>query len=403
MRVKTGIDVCVEKGVKKFKGERVGLLIHPASVDSKLRYTQDLFIQTIRPSDYQTIRLSNHKNKCKVVALFAPEHGLYSTQEYMKGVKSFRDSHSNLPVYSLYGETLKPTNLMLKEIDTMVIDLQDVGTRYYTFIWTMALTLQACAQNKKRVVILDRPNPINGITLEGPVLESDFSSFVGLYPIPVRHSMTIGELAIMFNSHFKISAELEVIKMQGWNRKMWFDETGLPWVMPSPNMAILETAIVYPGMCLLEGTNISESRGTSRPFELFGAPWIDEWKLCQELNKEKLPGVIFRPVHFIPSASKFKNELCKGAQLHITQRDEFLPFLTGVHIVKVIRNMYPKLFKWRQPPYEYEEKKLPFDSLAGNSWLREYIEQDKPLKEIQSQCEKELESFKHIREQYLLY
>lgn len=395
MSVKTGIDVCIEEEFKEFNGKRIGLLIHPASVDSNLRHTQDLFIQTIR--------LSDHKNKCKVVALFTPEHGLYGTQEYMEEVKSFRDSHSSLPVYSLYGKTLKPTNLMLKEIDTMVIDLQDVGTRYYTFIWTMALTLLACAKNKKQVVILDRPNPINGITLEGPVLESDFSSFVGLYPIPIRHSMTIGELAGMFNSHFKISAELEVIKTQGWNRKMWFDETGLPWVMPSPNMAILETAIVYPGMCLLEGTNISEGRGTSRPFELFGAPWIDELKLCQELNKEKLPGVIFRPVHFIPSASKFKNELCKGAQLHITTRDEFLPFLTGVHIVRITRNMYPKFFKWRQPPYEYEEKKLPFDSLAGNSWLREYIEQDKPLKEIQSQCEKELESFKHIREQYLLY
>lgn len=386
MKVKTGIDICVEERFKEFKGKRVGLLIHPASIDSKLRYTQNLFLQN-----------------CKLKALFVPEHGLYGTQEYMEGVRSFHDPRSNLPVYSLYGKTLKPTSEMLQDIDIMVIDLQDVGTRYYTFIWTMALTLQACAQNKNPVVILDRPNPINGITLEGPILEPDFSSFVGLYPIPVRHGMTIGELATLLNSHFKIGVELEVIKMQGWNRKMWFDETELHWVMPSPNMATLETAIVYPGMCLLEGINISEGRGTSRPFALFGTPWIDEWKLCQELNKENLSGVIFRPAHFIPSTSKFKNELCKGAQLHITQRDEFLPFLTGIYIIKVIRTLYPEFFKWRQPPYEYEEKKLPFDLLAGNSWLREYIEQDKPLKEIQSQWGKELKSFKHIREQYLLY
>ncbi len=387
MKVKTGIDVCVENKFKKFKGKKIGLLIHPASVDSKLRYTQDLFLKN-----------------CDVKVLFTPEHGLDGTKEYMEDVKSFNDSRSGLPVYSLYGETLKPTDEMLQKIDTMVIDLQDVGSRYYTFIWTMALTIQACAQNKKRVIILDRPNPINGIILEGPVLETDFSSFVGLYPIPVRHSMTIGELAIMLNSQFKIGAEIEVIKMQGWNRKMWFNETRIPWVMPSPNMATLETAIVYPGMCLLEGTNISEGRGTTRPFEFFGAPWLDNLKLCQELNKENLPGIVFRPIHFIPSASKFKNKLCKGAQLHITQRDEFLPFLTGIYIIKVIKNMYPKFFEWRKPPYEYEEKKLPFDSLVGNSWLRKYIEQNiGAIQELPLQWEKELKSFNSIRKQYLLY
>jgi len=402
MSVQTGIDVCIEDRFKKFKGKRVGLLIHPASVDSKLRYTQDLFLQNVGNRHARSLPNRPHK-KLNVKALFTPEHGLYGTQEYMKGVESFRDSRSGLPVYSLYGETLKPTSKMLEEIDTMVIDLQDVGTRYYTFIWTTALTLRACAQNNKQVVILDRPNPINGTTLEGPVLSPNFSSFVGLYPIPVRHSMTIGELARMFNLHFKIRAELEIIKMQGWHRKMWFDETGLPWVMPSPNMATFETAIVYPGMCLLEGTNISEARGTTRPFELFGAPWIDERKLCQELNKENLPGVVFRPVHFIPYTSKFKEKLCKGAQLHITQRIQFEPFLTGVHIIKVIKNMYPKFFEWRKPPYEYEHKKLPFDLLAGNSWLRKFIEQDKPLKEMQSRWGKELETFKSIREEYLLY
>lgn len=397
MEVWTGIDVCVENRFKEFKGLKIGLLVHSASVNSNLRYTWDLFQKT----EYR-------RQKLNVKALFNPEHGLYGTQQYMEGVKSGYDFRTSLPVYSLYEtckEKLAPTEEMLSGIDIMVIDLQDIGTRYYTYIWTMVLVMQACARYKKKVVVLDRPNPLNGVSVEGPVLSPEFSSFVGLYSIPVRHGMTIGELALMFNSHFKIGAELKVIKMQVWKREMWFDDTGLPWVMPSPNMPTLNTAIVYPGMCLLEGTNISEGRGTTKPFEFFGAPWIEPYELCDILNKKDLPGVIFRPVHFIPWSSKYKGELCKGAQVHITDRDKFLSFLTGVYIIKTVKDMYTQFFEWRNPPYEYETKKMPFDLLAGNSTLRKFIESDSvgTIHELSLHWENEIESFASIREQYLLY
>lgn len=385
-RVKTGIDVCIENGFKEFRNARLGLLIHSASVASNLKTAQELFIRG-----------------CKVVALFAPEHGIYGNLQAMVPASSAKDPQTGLPVYSLYGKRLKPTRKMLQNIDIMVIDLQDIGTRYYTFIWTMALTLQSCAEYKIPVVILDRPNPINGLSLEGPILCPGFSSFVGLYPIPVRHGMTIGELAKLFNMEFEIFANLKIIKMHNWRRNMWFDDTKLPWVPPSPNMPTLGTALVYPGMCLLEGTNISEGRGTTKPFELFGAPWIDPFELSGKLNNKKLPGVIFMPVYFTPCASRFKNKTCGGAMLHITNRNKFLPFLTGVHIIRTIYNAYKEFFKWANPPYEYEYEKLPFDLLTGSSTIRLTIERNQALRKHQEQWKKGLKKFNPIRKKYLLY
>jgi uncharacterized protein YbbC (DUF1343 family) len=254
---------------------------------------------------------------------------------------------------------------MLDGLDVLLIDLQDVGSRYYTFVWTMYLCMRACERCGIAVVVLDRPNPINGLTIEGPVLDPNHRSFVGMHPIPIRHGRTIGELAQQFRKETFPNCELSVLPLKNWDRAMWFDQTGLPWVMPSPNMPTVDTATVYPGMCLFEGTNISEGRGTTRPFEIFGAPFIDAEKLCAELKSLKLPGVFFRENYFQPTFQKFAGQLCGGAQIHVIDRDEFRPFQTGVEIIREIGRLHPDQFAWKQPPYEYEREKLPIEILLG--------------------------------------
>jgi uncharacterized protein YbbC (DUF1343 family) len=347
------LDHLDELWPKKLRGARVGALLHPASVSSKLehasrvleRYNDDLF---------------------RLVAFFGPQHGfLGQTQDNMMEWKSYEHPRLRIPVYSLYAEHREPTAEMLQDLDVLLVDLQDIGARYYTFIWTMYLCMRACEKNGVATVVLDRPNPINGISVEGPLLDPHYRSFVGLHLIPVRHGKTIGELAQQFRDEAFPKCELSILAMKNWKRQMWFDETGLQWVMPSPNMPTLDTATVYPGMCLLEGTNISEGRGTTRPFEIFGAPFIDPEKLSSELNALNLPGVFFRENYFQPTFHKFAGELCGGAQIHVTDRDEFRPFLTGVEIIKRIRKMHPEQFQWKQPPYEYEWKRLPIEILIG--------------------------------------
>jgi uncharacterized protein YbbC (DUF1343 family) len=254
---------------------------------------------------------------------------------------------------------------MLESLDVLLVDLQDIGSRYYTFIWTLYLCMRACERYGTAVIVLDRPNPINGVMTEGPVLEPSYKSFVGMHPIPVRHGRTIGELAQQFRDEAFPKCELSVLPMKNWERAMWFDETGLPWVMPSPNMPTVETATVYAGMCLFEGTNISEGRGTTRPFEIFGAPFIDSEKLCTELNALKLPGAFFRENYFQPTFQKFAGHLCGGAQIHVIDRECFQPFRMAVEIIKHIRKTYPEHFQWKQPPYEYEWKRLPIEILIG--------------------------------------
>jgi len=254
---------------------------------------------------------------------------------------------------------------MLKDLDVLLVDLQDVGARYYTFIWTMYLCMRACEKAHIEVVVLDRPNPINGVTTEGPLFDPNYKSFVGLHSIPVRHGKTVAELAVQFRDEVFPDCGLSILPMKNWQRQMWFDQTGLPWVMPSPNMPTLDTATVYPGMCLLEGTNISEGRGTTRPFEIFGAPFVKAEVLCRELSALRLPGVFFRENYFQPTFHKFAGELCSGAQLHVTDRNAFHPFQTGVEIIRALRKLYPRQFAWKQPPYEYEHKKLPIEILLG--------------------------------------
>ncbi|NNC90431.1 MAG: DUF1343 domain-containing protein [Akkermansiaceae bacterium] len=301
-----------------------------------------------------------------LVALFGPQHGFTATtQDNMVEWRGFTHPRLGIPVHSLYGEHREPTPAMLEGLEALVVDLVDVGARYYTFVWTLFLCMKACETAGVPVIVCDRPNPINGVTVEGEPQDPAYLSFVGLRPLPVRHGRTIGELARMFRDEDFPGCRLEVLPMRGWDREMWQDDTGLPWVLPSPNMPTLDTATVYPGMCLLEGTNLSEGRGTTRPFELFGAPWIDREALASRLNALGLPGAWFRKASFEPTFQKCAGAVCHGAQLHVTNRGEFLPVRTGIEIIRVVRDLWPEEFAWKQPPYEYEYEKLPIEILAG--------------------------------------
>src|SRR5436190_9462091 len=322
MAVLLPLDHLEELWPEKLRGARLGALLHPASISSSFEHAAEI----LERASGRLFRLQ---------ALFGPQHGyLGQTQDNMIEWQSYEHPRLRIPIYSLYGEHREPTPAMLKNLDALLIDLQDVGARYYTFIWTMFLCLRACQENDVPVVVLDRPNPINGIVTEGPRLDPAYRSFVGLHPLPVRHGRTIAELARLFRDEAFPRCRLTVLPMKGWKRQMWFDETGLPWVMPSPNMPTLDTATVYPGMCLLEGTNLSEGRGTTRPFELFGAPFIDAEALTRELNQLALPGVHFRAARFQPAFHKFAGEICGGAQLHVIDRDLFTPYRAGLEIIR---------------------------------------------------------------------
>jgi len=385
----TGLDLIEKLWPKDLKTARVGLVVHPASIDRWLEHA---------------VTVCARSKKFKLTTLFGPQHGIMGqTQDNMIEWEGFRDPATGLPVYSLYGKTRKPARETLADVDVLVIDLQDVGARYYTFIWTLDLCMQACHEAGKTVIVLDRPNPIGGHMTEGPVLLPDFTSFVGLRPLPVRHGMTIGEVGVYLCATFYPGLDYRVVAMEGWKRKMWFDDTRLPWALPSPNMPTLDTALVYPGMCLLEGTNLSEGRGTTRPFEIFGAPFIHPETLVKTLDGFKLPGVVFRPLSFQPTFQKHANMLCGGAQIHVTDREKFKPFKTGVAILKAIHNTWPRDFAWKQPPYEYEEVKMPIDILAGTDRLRTDIESWKELNEMESWWKEETKTFEKIRKHYLIY
>lgn len=390
MRIKVGLEVLLKEKIELLKNKRVGLVAHQPSVTSSLDHAVDL--------------LNAHPD-VNLTAVFGPQHGIWGeTQDNMIEWESYRDPRTGLPFFSLYGETRKPAPEMLSQVDMLVIDLQDIGSRYYTYIYTMALAMEASADLGKEVLILDRPNPINGTDIEGPILDPDFKSFVGLYPIPVRHGMTIGELALMFNQEEKIGCDLQVVSMQGWNRKNFFDETNFPWVIPSPNMPSVNTATVYPGMCLFEASNVSEARGTTLPFEISGAPWIkDPHAFSDRMKQFGLPGVIFRPLYFIPTFHKWKDRLIGGVQIHVTDRHAFKPFFTGLALLSAYRQAGEQDFKWNPPPYEYEYRLLPFDILAGSDQVRLAIDKGTPLETIEKSWDDGLKDFKKKRENYLLY
>lgn len=402
--VKLGVTVLLDDRMDLIRGKRVGLIANPSSFDACLESDIELF----------------RAHDVKLVALYGPEHGVRGNAQAGQTVPFYYDEDYKLPVFSLYGQTHKPppdmlTNIdkymrsfdtqhtgkspaagALSGIDVMIFDLQDAGARVYTFVATMAYAMQSCADAGIPFIVLDRPNPINGVTMEGPVLEyPKYSSFIGLYPIPLRHGMTVGELAKLFNAKFlPKEADLTVVPMENWHRDEWFDETSLPWVMPSPNLPAFDSAAVYPGQVLLEGTNLSEGRGTTRPFELFGAPWIDGFVLAKALNGLHLPGVKFREVWFTPTFSKFQGILCGGCQLHITDRKAFQPVATTLNVLAVVKQLYGGRLKFHAGY---------FDKVMGTSSVREALKRGESVKKIIASFQLGLDDFARMRAPFLLY
>ncbi len=403
--VKLGVDVFFERHLDLVKGKKVGLITNPSGVNGRLQSTIDLF------RDHPGVELA---------ALYGPEHGVRGNAQAGEYVPFYMDEKFKVPVFSLYGPSMKPQagmfkgidefmrsfdtthadkkleSSMTKDIDVLVYDIQDVGTRVYTYEATMAYAMQAAAEAGIDFIVLDRPNPITGVSMEGPILEyPEFSSFVGLYPVPLRFGLTIGELARLYNEKFlEKKARLTVVPMDGWTRGMWHDQTGLPWVIPSPNMPTPETAMVYPGQVFFEGTNVSEGRGTTRPFEFFGAPWIDGFELTKKLNALGLPGVIFREQWFTPIFSKFKEEMCGGCQIHVTDRDAYRSLETTLHVIKTLRDMYPGKFKFHE---KY------FDKIMGTASVRKAIEAGMGVSEIVTGWADGLAKFAELRKLFLLY
>jgi len=389
-RVKIGAEILIEKHLDLIKGKKIGIVTNHTG---------------ILPDGRHIVDVLNEIEGVKIVALFGPEHGIRGEVPDGKSISHGVDTKTGIPVFSLYGEVKKPTEEMLKDIDILIFDIQDVGARFYTYISTMSYCMEACAETGKKFIVLDRPNPIRGVYVDGPILEPRFKSFVGLHPIPVAHGMTVGELAKMFNDEGwlenGVKADLTVVKMENYSRRMWFDQTGLPWVKPSPNMMTLKTAIVYTATCFIEGTNVSEGRGTQHPFEWIGAPWIDGEKLAKELNYYKLPGVKFEPISFTPTDiekvtvdPKYEGEKCGGVYLNVYDREKFEPVKVGVYILYALKKLYPDKFKWRTAGQ---------DRLWGTDKVRLMIDEGKKPDEIIKTWEDDVKKFLSIRQKYLLY
>lgn len=387
--IKTGIEQLANNPPAWLKGKRLGLLCNQASTDRNFRHSRDI-INSALPG--------------QLTCIFSPQHGFFADkQDNMIESAHAKDRATGLPLFSLYGQTRKPDRTMFDHLDMLLIDLQDVGTRVYTFIYTMAYCLEAAAEFGKKVVVLDRPNPIGGELIEGNLVEDDYRSFVGLYPIPMRHGLTMGELARLFNDHFGINAELEIITMSGWQRGMYFDDTGQPWLFPSPNMPTLETALVYPGQVIWEGTSVSEGRGTCRPFELFGAPYFAHDRFLAALDPSDLAGAVLRPVAFAPTSNKYQGELCNGFQLQVTDRQAFLPYRTSLALLSTTLQLYGEHFTYKEPPYEYEYKKLPMDMILGSRTLREALEAGTRIAELEDGWQADLAGFDALRRNFFLY
>ncbi len=360
VQVKTGLENFIESPPEWIKRLRIGLLCNPASVNRDMVHAKTCI---------------NERFPGRLTALFSPQHGFFAEkQDNMIQSGHMADPDLNIPVFSLYSETRSPARDMFDLIDVLIVDLQDVGTRVYTFISTMAFCMEAARESCKTVVVLDRPNPVNGVKIEGNLLSTNYRSFVGLYPIPMRHGLTIGELAILFNTRFEIGCDLVVIPMQNWKREMYFEDTGLPWVAPSPNMPTPETALVYPGQVLWEGTNVSEGRGSTLPFRIFGAPYIDSRKILADLPEHALSGIVLRPCVFLPWHNKWEGEPCNGFQIHVMNKDAYCSYDTSVAIMQAVRRNHPDAFKWKLPPYEYEYKKLPIDVISGGQTVRRRVD-----------------------------
>ncbi len=347
---------------------RLGLLCNPASVDRQLRHARDLIA---------------HRFPGRLTALYAPQHGFQAEkQDNMVESADGVDPILNIPVFSLYSSTRVPTRDMFAPIDVLLVDLQDVGTRVYTFIYTLSYCMEAAKAFSKKVLVLDRPNPVNGQVVEGNRVVADCTSFVGRYPIPMRHGLTIGEMALLINRHFGVDCDLEVMPMTNWRRSMIYADTGLPWVPPSPNLPTPASAMVYPGQVLWEGTNVSEGRGTTQPFELFGAPFIDPRSLAATVDAPELPGIILRQVTFEPTANKWSGHPCHGFQIHVTDPQRYRPYVTSLKLLQAVIRHHRQDFQWKPPPYEYEFRRLPVDLIIGDRTVRERIERLEPVEDI---------------------
>jgi len=374
-----GIEVLLSEQLHLIHGKRIGLITNHSGVNRKLQHDIDLLASA--PG-------------VKLTALFSPEHGIRGAAQAGEKVRSAVDAQTGVPIHSLYGETRRPTPEMLKDVDVLVYDIQDIGSRFYTYISTLGESMQAAAERKIPFIVLDRPNPLGGNTIEGPLLDPTFRSFVGAYAIPIRYGLTPGELAGWIKSNLKLDLELSIVKMKHWSREQWYEETNLIWVPPSPNIPAMASALVYPGMCLIEGTNLSEGRGTTTPFEIVGAPWLDALKLAERLNALALPGALFRPVTFTPNLSKFSGESCQGVQLHVADRKSFRPLATALAIIEDIRKNYPEQFQF---------KSAYFDRLVGTDLVRKSIEQNLSARQITVTWQKELTAFDATRKMFLLY
>jgi uncharacterized protein YbbC (DUF1343 family) len=384
-----GLEVFLNSQTSSTKDARFGLLTNQASVDRHFIHDRILL---------------QRKFGDKLTTLFSPQHGFYSEQQdNMIESDHVTDHQTGLPIFSLYGDVRKPTEEMFADIDVLIIDLLDVGTRVYTFLYTMAYCLEAARSYGKRVIVLDRPNPVGGEMVEGNLLLDDCRSFVGLYPLPMRHGLTFGELALFINNEYNIGAEVDVVAMEGWKRWMNYRDTGFPWVFPSPNMPTPETAQVYPGQVIWEGTNISEGRGTTLPFELFGSPYIDHQEIITRLERNDLPGCYLRPLLFQPTSGKWANQVCTGFQMHVTSHKDFRPYRTSLALLQAVMLAYPESFKYKEPPYEYEYVRLPMDCILGSNQVRQQLEEGIPIVEIEQQWDAELKEFEKLRTRYFLY
>jgi uncharacterized protein YbbC (DUF1343 family) len=387
--VQTGLERFLESPPKWVLNTRIGLLCNPASIDRSFNHAR-LLIHDRFPD--------------KLTALYSPQHGFFAEkQDNMVESADMIDPLLKIPVYSLYGQTRNPTKEMLGPIDVLIVDLQDVGTRVYTFMYTLSYCLEAARAFNKKVVVLDRPNPINGLAIEGNRLDPHWRSFVGRYPLPMRHGLTMGELARLFNEHFGIGCDLDVIPMKGWRRSMYFQQTGLPWVPPSPNLPSPLSTMVYPGQVIWEGTNVSEGRGTALPFEIFGAPYLKPERIVSTIGAESIPGAILRQIVFEPGANKWQAQPCRGFQIHITNPQEYRPYATSMRLLQAVIRDHKKEFKWKQPPYEYETERLPIDLIIGDRKIRRRLEKLEPLEDITESWQAELTEFADISRRFHLY
>ncbi len=388
-RIILGVEKLLGEQIDLLRGARVGLVCNQASVNHGFRHVADLFYE------HPDINLTT---------LFGPQHGIRGdVQDNMIETGHAIDRKTGLPIYSLYSETREPTEEMLRDVDIIVFDLQDVGTRIYTFVYTLANCMRAAKKFGKKVIACDRPNPIGGTKVDGVVLDPECASFVGQFPIATRHGMTVCELGRLFNEQFGIGSELECVTMSGWSRELWYDETDGPWVLPSPNIPTIATTAVFPATVHLEGTQMSEGRGTTKPFEFAGAPYIDADDFAAALAEFNFPGVYFRSCGFMPTFQKHAGQACGGVQIHVTDREAFEPVIAGIAIVKSAFDLYGEQFRWKDPPYEYEYDRNPFDLISGSSKVREAIHGGDSLATIRNSWAAPLEEFKLLRERFLLY